>query len=156
MERRVTVYARRADPVSVDAVQERMRQRGLPVRWKAAPLTDALGTVRWISGHFISEEHPNALVAAARDTLSPDARREALTDLGAALRPEHREALLAAEVSYGLETDGTDETVAERMLLFMADIFAEQGNGVIVDATERASYDLAAFRARHASDLGAG
>jgi hypothetical protein len=156
MERQVTVYARRADPISIGDIQERMRQRALPVEWKPSPLTGALGTTEWISGTFISEEHPNAQVVAGRETLSQGERREALEDQRKALAPQHRDAVLAAESSYSFATDGTDDTFAERMLVHLADIVAELGNGVIVDTVDQASYDHAAFRARHARALGAG
>jgi hypothetical protein len=150
------VYTKRAEPITIDDIQDRMRERGLPVTWKAAPLTGAFGAGAWISGRFIAEEQPDAQVVAARETVDPRELRELLSDAGDSLAPNHREAVSAARSSYALETDGADEAIAERMLLHLADILADVGDGVIRDFSDQQSFDRDGFRARHARVLGAG
>jgi hypothetical protein len=156
MGHQVNIFARRAEPIAIEEIHARMAERGLPLEWKPSPQTDALGTTNWISGRLIAQGNPRAQVVVGREALNPRSRKEQLEDAGNAIAAEHRDALLAAETWYALESDGRDQNTSERMLLRLADILADLGTGVIEDVDQNAFYDLATFRAQNGRALDGG
>ncbi|OLE72178.1 MAG: hypothetical protein AUI36_01640 [Cyanobacteria bacterium 13_1_40CM_2_61_4] len=149
----VNVYARRAEPISIDEIRDHMRKRGSPVTWKYAPLTEHLGPRRWLAGRFSSEAHPEAEVVIGREDLSVRAREEVADAHRTALSPTQRKALLAGESRYGLGSEGTPEHEANRLLVQLVDVIAEQSDGLIHDVGEEQFFDREAFRTRYAAQL---
>jgi hypothetical protein len=151
----VEVYADRPDLVSIDVIKAGMSARGMPVTWTPAPFMERLGPTAWKAGEFSSEAAPGVMVGIGRETATAQMLKDVIESKITTLDPALRDRVSRAQIYYGLGAEGGSESDAQRLVVNLADVIAEAGDGVIRDYDDGRVVDRASYRAAH-PELSAG
>ncbi len=160
MSRDVNVYARKEATIPIDEILAQMRARGIPVDWKTDPFveffTGSHAPGAWTAGYFLPEGSTDtkSQISISTKAIEKGTAERLVAAYKDVITEPQREALFAARTLYQLSAGWVSNEERERILVNLADVLADLGDGLILDTQTNRFYDRTQYRNQFISLFG--
>ncbi len=152
MSRDVNIYAKKEAIIPVDEILAQMRVRGIPVEWRTDTLVEFFTKSNapgiWTAGYFLpaGSTDTKSQISISTKALEKGTAERLVSAYKDVITEPQREALLAARTLYQLSVGWVSNGQRERILVNLADVLADLGDGLILDTQTNRFYDRTQYR----------